>query len=72
MLSAPAYVFRIDDCDKKTLQDNLEKVVVNASEIGTTKKKKKPSIQELRQIYRDLLYESLREWKEKGTISNMT
>ena len=53
-------VQRIDDCDEKTLRLMLGGMVVNIMDLPT-----KTSVVQLRQIYRDLLYQQLHAWKER-------
>lgn len=51
---------RIDDCDEKTLRLMLGGMVVNMRDLPA-----KTSVAQLRQIYRDLLYQQLHAWKER-------
>ncbi|MEO9296318.1 MAG: hypothetical protein ABI347_12065 [Nitrososphaera sp.] len=50
---------RIDDCDEKTLRLILGGMIVNMQDLSA-----RTSVAQLRQIYRDLLYQQLRAWKE--------
>lgn len=51
------FVQRIDECDEKTLRLILGGMVVNMGELD------KKRVTQLRQIYRDLLYQQLSAWK---------